>query len=498
MEVNFVKESRGDAIALMATEGGVLTARGQEIEQRLGGAIARAAAVSRFTGAAGQVLELLGPQGLDAPRLLVVGLGPADKIEPIGVERWAGAAVRRTLSSGVERLVLLADSVPNAPAAEAAARAAVGSRLAAYRFDKYRTRLKPEQKVSLQAVDIVTEGPAAAKSRYEPLSHVADGVLFARDLMNEPANVLYPDEFAQRVRAALDPFEVEVEVLDEDLIRKHDMHALLGVGLGSERETRLVTMSWRGARAKGSQPLALVGKGVTFDTGGISIKPAAGMDEMKGDMGGAAAVVGAIRALAGRKARANVVGVIGLVENMPDGAAQRPGDIVSTMSGQTIEVLNTDAEGRLVLADAVWYAQEKFNPTAVIDFATLTGAVIVALGNEHAGLFANDDELAHAITQAAAGEGENVWRLPLGPAYDKLIDSPNADVKNIAGKPVAGSIIGAQFIQRFIKPGTPWAHLDIAGTAWKAPPYEDPISPSWATGYGVRLVNRLVATRYEE
>jgi leucyl aminopeptidase len=222
------------------------------------------------------------------------------------------------------------------------------------------------------------------------------------------------------------------------------------------------------------------------------------MDEMKGDMGGAAAVVGAMRAIAGRKARANIVGIVGLVENMPDGKAQRPGDIVTAMSGQTIEVLNTDAEGRLVLADAVWYAQEKFAPSALIDFATLTGAVITALGHEHAGLFANDDDLAHHLSAAGASEGEAVWRLPLGPAYDKLIDSPNADVKNIAGKPIAGSIIGAQFIQRFIKPGLPWAHIDIAGTAWKPGPYEDPISPTWATGFGVRLINRLVSNRYED
>ena len=257
-------------------------------------------------------------------------------------------------------------------------------------------------------------------------------------------------------------------------------------------------MSWKGARSKTGRPLALVGKGVTFDTGGISIKPAAAMDEMKGDMGGAAAVAGAIKAIAHRKAKANVVGVVALVENMPGANAQRPGDIVTTMSGQTIEVLNTDAEGRLILADAVWYAQDKFNPTAVIDLATLTGAVIIALGNEHAGLYANDEDLAQAIIAAAQAEGEPVWRMPLGAAYDKLIDTPNADMKNIAGKPVAGSIVAAQFIKRFIKDGTPWAHLDIAGTAWKSGPYEDPLSPAWATGYGVRLLNRLIANKYED
>jgi leucyl aminopeptidase len=256
-------------------------------------------------------------------------------------------------------------------------------------------------------------------------------------------------------------------------------------------------MKWNGA-AKGVKPVALVGKGVTFDTGGISLKPGAGMDEMKGDMGGAAAVAGAMKAVALRKAKANVVGIVALVENMPGPNAQRPGDIVTTMSGQTIEVLNTDAEGRLILADAVWYAQDKYDPSAVIDLATLTGAVIVALGHEHAGMYSSDEDLAHAITAAGAAEGEPVWRMPLSAAYDKLIDTPNADMKNIAGKPVAGSIVGAQFIKRFVKDGIPWAHLDIAGTAWKPGPYDDPLSPAWATGYGVRLLNRLIQSRYEE
>ncbi|MGE3302480.1 MAG: leucyl aminopeptidase [Hyphomonadaceae bacterium] len=502
MEVRFVKESRGDAVVLMATEGGALGARGQEIETRAGGLVARAATAAggRFTGGAGQVLEILAPHGVDAGRLIVIGLGPIDKIEPLGIERWAGAAVRRLLTSGVEKLVLLPEAYPAVPAAESAARAASGAQLAAYRFDKYRTRLKPDQKVSLREVDVVTEGLAAAKSRHEPLEHVVAGVLAARDLVSEPPNELYPEVFAERIRALFDKMDVEVDVLDDEALQAQGLNALYNVGKGSAHGSRLVSIHYHGAgaRARPAAPLALVGKGVTFDTGGISLKPGAGMDEMKGDMAGAAAVVGAMRALAGRKARANVVGVVGLVENMPDGAAQRPGDIVTAMSGQTIEVLNTDAEGRLVLADAVWYAQERFNANAVVDFATLTGAVIVALGHEHAGLFSNDDDLAHQLTVAGAAEGETLWRLPLGPGYDKMIDSPNADIKNIAGKPAAGSIVGAQFIQRFVKTGVPWAHVDIAGVAWKPGPYEDPISPSWATGFGVRLVNRLVANRYEE
>jgi leucyl aminopeptidase len=405
--------------------------------------------------------------------------------------------VRRLLTWGVERISLLPDGFKGVPAAEAAARSAVGSRLAAYRFDKYRTKLKAEQKPTLNEVLVVTEAPAAAQARYEKEGATVEGVLLARDLVNEPANILFPSEFANRIKE-LQNLGVEVEVLGAAELSKLGMNALLGVGRGSRRETQLVTMSWRGARAKTAQPVALIGKGVTFDTGGISIKPATGMEEMKGDMGGAAAVVGAMKTLAQRKARANVVGLVGLVENMPDGDAQRPGDIVVSMSGQTIEVINTDAEGRLVLADVLWYAQEKFNPAAMIDLATLTGAIIVSLGHDHAGLFSNDDDLAHAIQLAATTEGEPIWRMPLGASYDKLIDSPNADMRNIAGKPSAGSIVGAQFIARFVKPGVPWAHLDIAGVAWKPGPYEDPTAPNWATGYGVRLLNRLVANRFEE
>ena len=389
------------------------------------------------------------------------------------------------------------DALPLVAKGEAGAHAALGAQLAAYRFDNYRTKMKPEHKPTLEAVEIAMEGPAAARARFEKDSAVVDGVFFARDLVSEPPNVLYPEEFAKRIKE-MESLGLEIEMLDTAAMQKLGMGALLGVAQGSERPGRLVTMQWKGLRSKSARPLALVGKGVTFDTGGISLKPGAAMDEMKGDMGGAAAVVGAMKALATRKAKANVVGVVALVENMPGGNAQRPGDIVHTMSGQTIEVLNTDAEGRLILADAVWYAQEKFNPTAMVDLATLTGAVIVALGHEHAGLFCTDDDLAHAIELAGQTEGEAVWRLPLGPAYDKLIDTPNADMKNIAGKPVAGSIVGAQFIKRFVKDGVAWAHLDIAGTAWKPGPYEDPLSPAWATGYGVRLLNRLVANRYEE
>jgi len=495
MEIRFVTEPKADAFAVMAGEGGALAPAASALDARLGGAVTRAIAASRFTGQPGQVVEVLG--GVEAARALVVGAGALDKLEPLAVERWAAHAVRRTVLSGSERLALQPEPAGGVTAAEAAARAAMGARLAAYRFDRYRTKLKPEQKPTLLEVQIVTDAPAAAQSRFEKDEPVMAATLLARDLVSEPPNILHPEEFARRA-AELEKLGVEVEVLGTADLEKMGAGALLAVGRGSVRQTQLVSLSWRGARSRSAQPVCFVGKGVTFDTGGISLKPGASMDEMKGDMAGAAAVMAVMKAVASRKARANVCGVIGLVENMPDGQATRPGDIVTSLSGQTIEILNTDAEGRLLLADALWHAQEKFNPVAVVDLATLTGAIIVSLGHEHAGMFCNDDSLAHALTQAGLAEGEPVWRLPIGPAYDRLIDSPNADMKNIAGKPVAGSIVGAQFLQRFIKPGLAWAHIDIAGVAWKPGPYEDPLSPAWATGYGVRLLNRLVASVYEE
>ncbi len=496
MDIRFVNAASGEIVAVMAGEDGELFEAGKALDSAAGGRLVKAIKAARFTGKPGQVVEALAVEGLAFDRVLVIGVGKADVVDGLAVERWAGHAVRRTLTSGAERLVLQPDGVGNVARADAGAHAALGARLASYRFDAYRTKLKPEQTPSLKVVEVAMEGVAAAKARADIDAAVAEGVFFARDLVSEPANVLYPESFAERLRD-LETLGVEVDVLTPETMAKLGMGALLGVAQGSARPARLVSMKWNGAATKGVKPLALVGKGVTFDTGGISIKPSAGMDEMKGDMGGAAAVAGAMKALALRKARANVVGIVALVENMPGANSQRPGDIVHTMSGQTIEVLNTDAEGRLILADALWYAQDKFDPAAMIDLATLTGAVLVALGHEHAALFATDEEFAQAITTAATAEGEPVWRLPMTSAYDKLIDSPNADMKNIASRPGAGSIIGAQFLRRFIKDGLPWAHLDIAGTAWKPGPYEDPLSPLWATGYGVRLLNRLIANKYE-
>jgi leucyl aminopeptidase len=340
-------------------------------------------------------------------------------------------------------------------------------------------------------VSIAVTDTGAARKALAPYGHVADGVIMARDLVNEPPNVLYPEEFARRA-GGLRKLGVDVSVLDVKAMTRLGMGALLGVAQGSARPGRMVVMRWNGGK-RGEQPVAFIGKGVCFDTGGISIKPSGSMEDMKGDMGGAACVVGLMHALAARKARTNVVGAIGLVENMPDGNAQRPGDIVTSMSGQTIEIINTDAEGRLVLADVLWYVATKFKPKFMIDLATLTGAIMVALGTEYAGLFSNNDELAERLFKAGNETGERVWRMPLGPEYDKLIDSQFADMKN-TGSRHGGSITAAQFLQRFVD-GTPWAHLDIAGTAMGAPKSE--INHSWGSGYGVRLLDRLVADHYE-
>lgn len=486
---------RSGAIAFGVAEGNVLVGLSDRADKLTGGAIRRALSVSRFSGKPGQILELIMPAGLKASRILLAGVGKPEKFDGTAAERVAAGVVGRLFSSGETAVALLIEAPKEGKivGAELAARLAMGARLRSYAFNAYRTKERSEHEPTLKTITVGSANPAAAERSFASFRAVADGVFFARDLVNEPPNMLSPAEFASRAKS-LTKLGVRVRVLGENEMKKLGMGALLGVGQGSDRESQLVVMQWNGAKRADAAPVALVGKGVCFDSGGLSLKTGQGMMGMKGDMGGAAAVVGTMQALAIRKARANVVGVVGLVENMPDGKAQRPDDVVRSMSGQTIEVLNTDAEGRLVLADALWYAQSQFKPKCVIDLATLTGAILVALGHEHAGLFSNDDTLAERLTQAGREEGEAVWRLPLGDAYDKVLKSKIADMKNIGG-PQAGSITAAQFLQRFIDK-TPWAHLDIAGVAWQDGEHKE-LAPSWATGWGVRTLNRVVADHYE-
>jgi leucyl aminopeptidase len=500
MQLSFAAPSdvRSGAWVVGALEGGALTAAAQKADHAAGGALSRGLKVSKFTGKSGQVLEILAPSGLAASRILLVGLGKGDKFDASAAENL-GAAINGRLNTAGEKAVTYDIDLPKGSKlkpGELAAHLALGARLKSYAFNHYRTKNLDEYEQSLKTVTIATASAADAKKVWAGLEAVADGMFFARDLVNEPPNVLSPVEFAKRVKTNLGKLGVEVKILGEAEMKKLGMGALLGVGQGSERDSQLVVMQWNGARKKKDAPVAFVGKGVCFDSGGLSLKTGPGMMGMKGDMGGAAAVVGTMQALATRKARVNAVGVIGLVENMPDATAMRPDDVVTSMSGQTIEVLNTDAEGRLVLGDALTYTQRNFAPKFVIDLATLTGAIIMALGPEHAGLFSNDDRLAERIASAGKAVGEPVWRLPMGPAYDKLLRSKIADMKNIGG-PNAGSITAAQFLQRFIEDKRPWAHLDIAGVAWQDGE-QRALAPSWGTGWGVRILNELVAAHYED
>jgi leucyl aminopeptidase len=475
-----------------------LTSFARQLDEATDGSITRAlAGAARFSGKKGELLSIVAPAKLPLSRIVLAGLGNPEKADARVFEELGGALAAHLNSAGESEATVAADVADGTTLTTVAAAGALafGALLRSYRFNKYKTKQKPEQKPSLAQLTVLTDAAAAAKETYRPLEQTAEAVFFTRDLVSEPANVIYPETLADQART-LEKLGVEIEVFDEKAMRDLGMGALLGVAQGSARPPRLVVMQWRGAGKTDGQsaPLAFIGKGVTFDTGGISIKPAAGMGEMKWDMAGSAVVIGLIRLLAARKAKVNAVGVVGLVENMPSGTAQRPGDIVTSMSGQTIEVLNTDAEGRLVLADAMWYCQDRFKPRLMIDLATLTGAIIVALGHHNAGLFTNDDELASRLTEAGKAVGEEVWRLPLADAYDRDIDSDAADVKNIGGGRAGGSITAAQFLQRFVNK-VPWAHLDIAGMAWSSK--DSATVPKGATAFGVRLLDRFVAQFYE-
>lgn len=500
VDVKFVPLSAGlgATLVVLAGEELALGPTARAIDERAKGTITKAARAAGFTGKAKSSIEILAPPGIDAQRILVIGIGrPAEQFDRLLL---GGYAFAQTSARKTENASLIAEPADYGGAGpdDFAGDLALGAALRSYTFKKYQTRKSENEQGSeprngLQMLTVHCAKPDAATKAFVPRQAVADGVFLARDLVNEPANILGPVEFAERMRALADT-GVTVEILDEEQLKALKMDALLAVGQGSARPSRVVVMQWHGGKSKRGKPVCFVGKGVCFDTGGISMKPAAGMEDMKGDMGGAACVAGLMLALAKRNAAVNAIGLIGLTENMPSGTAQRPGDIVTSMSGQTIEVLNTDAEGRLVLADVLWYAQERFKPRLIVDLATLTGAIMVALGKEYAGLFSNEDKLARELEAAGRETGEKVWRMPLAKAYDKLIDSKTADMKNIGGRH-GGAITAAQFLQRFIK-DTPWAHLDVAGTAMDSTRNE--INQSWASGWGVRLLDKFVSETYEK
>ena len=467
----------GGRIALIVGDGAKPGAAGRRLDRAMKGALARFLASPAFECLKdGEGADLAWPTGLAAEAVQVIRLARRADVAAV---RKAGAAIGRAIPAG--GVTILADHPRLADLV-------LGAVLRAYDFNLYHTATTIEP----GTLTVMTANADAARAAYVQHAAVAEGVLFTRDLVNEPANVLTTADFADRL-ADLRSLGLKVEVLEEADLAKLGMRALLGVGQGSESPSKVVVMEWAGGQADAA-PLALVGKGVVFDTGGISIKPAAGMEDMTMDMGGAGVVAGVMRTLALRKARANVVGLVGLVENMPDGRAQRPGDIVRSMKGDTIEVINTDAEGRLVLADVLWYAQERFRPRAMIDLATLTGAIIVGLGHENAGVFSNDDALCDAFLAAARAEGEGAWRMPMGPGYDAKLKSRLADMRNSCGRD-GGAITAAHFLARFVKSETPWIHLDIAGVALLA--HDSALAPKGATGWGVMAINRMIRDMLE-
>ena len=498
MKISFAKYDLETPAALVVgvSEGGAPSAGAKRLDEATGGAVTRALRSARFDGKAGQFLSILAPHGVPAGRVVLAGLGAAEKFDALAAAKLGGGAAAHLLDSGETRAAIVAEPPEGAPLdiAACAAHIAHGARLRGYRFDKYRTMEGKDETPSLERIAVMCAEPIrpqSARARYKPLDALADGVFLTRDLVSEPANALTPPAYADEIRKLAED-GLEVEVLDGARLARMEMGAILGVAAGSQHQAYLATLRWNGGR-RGRPPVAIVGKGVTFDTGGISIKPSGGMEDMKWDMGGSGVTVGLMRALARRGARVNAVGVVGLVENMPSGTAQRPGDVVTSYSGRTIEILNTDAEGRLVLADALWYAQERFKPRVMIDLATLTGAIIVSLGKYQAGLFSNDETLGAQLVAAGKAVDERVWPMPMDKHYDTLIKSDIADVKNIGGRG-AGSVTAAKFLERFVNE-VPWAHLDIAGVTWtdKA----SPLVPKGGTGFGVRLLDRLIADHYE-
>lgn len=485
MKVSFDKKSpKTDALVVFAAEGGKLSGAGAEADRKSGGALKRAMAAEKFEAKKGAMLTVAGLTGLPQRHVVIVGLGKADKLKTLDFEKIGSTLVPALNAKKAASAAVDFDGEDAALTAMA-----TGTLLNSYRFDKYLTKEPKEKKPTLKTLCFEVKNPAAVRKNFATAQKTAEAVFLTRDLVSEVPNVLYPESFANIIKKELSPLRIKVNILHAKDIKKLGMGALMAVGQGSAREPKLVTMEYRGGKAS-DKPIAFVGKGVTFDTGGISIKPSANMDHMKWDMAGAGVVTGLLKSLAARRAKVNVVGIVALAENMPSGSACRPGDIVKSMSGQTVEILNTDAEGRLILCDALWYAQEKFKPTHVVDLATLTGAMITALGHEFAGVFSNDDKLSKDLIGAGKETGELLWPMPMCDAWDKDIDSPAADMKNI-GSGTAGSSIGAHFLKRFIKDGVKWAHLDIAGMAWAN---KDKTSvPKGASAFGLRLLDKYVA-----
>lgn len=486
----------GAAVAILVAQSGEWSASAALLDRNSGGQLRRACAAARFTGAVGEICEVLAPAGIAASRVLVAGIGDPKRSGVREFERIGGTLCARLLHSGETALVVETTGLEGAAigSAELAVRIAFGARLRGYQFDRYRTAPSLRAKPALAEIRVVTRQVRSCQIRFDRLEAVAAGVFMARDLVSEPANILFPKSFAARIRGLVS-HGVRVEVLGEKRLKQLGFGALLGVSQGSAHEPQVVICEYNGTRTKQPPvPVVLAGKGVTFDAGGISIKPSAGLETLKQDMGGAASVVGAIKALAMRKARCHVVGICGLVENMPSGTAQRPGDVVTSLSGKTIEVINTDAEGRLVLCDILWYAQRRFRPKVIVDMATLTGAIVIALGQEFAGLFCNDAQLATQLIAAGRDTDDRLWQFPMGAAYDKHLASLIADMKNL-GPNEGRSIIAAQFIQRFVADGTAWAHVDFGGMVWSDE--DTALSPKGATGFGVRLLDHWIATHHE-
>lgn len=515
LALSFAKspKDKADTVIVFATDKKELLAAGAALDKKAGGLLTDALALrDGFKGRASDALSVILPKGAGYKQAVIVGLGKADKLDIIAYENIGGKILVALKSLSAQNAILLFETGKSpVPAADAAAALLYGIQLRDYTFEKYKSTDKKAKSgdskkngtncPALKSVIIVTDAQSAAAKQYSERTGVAKGVLFARDLVNEVPNILYPESYADLLAKELKPLGVQVEILDEKKMQKLGFGAHLAVGMGSIRPPRVVIMRWNGLTGtkgkaaaggkKGNGPLAFVGKGVTFDTGGISIKPAAGMEEMKMDMGGSAAVAGLIRALAANKAKVDVVGIVGLAENMPSDRAYRPGDIVTSLSGKTIEVLNTDAEGRLVLADSLTYVQETYKPSMIIDLATLTGAIMVALGHEYAGAFVNNDALWTNLEKASKATGEKLWRMPLDEAYRDEMRGSVSDLKNLGnlGR-YGGACSAAGFLEHFIEGETPWAHIDIAGTAWWKS--DKPTVPRGGSGFGVRLLYAFV------